>query len=189
MRVVILASGNGGNAEAIIKAQAGYAYEVVGLVSDQTEAKAIKRAEALGVETAIFDRQAYPSRQTWEEAIVAWCQEKGAELLILAGYMRIVGEPFLSVFANRMLNIHPSLLPAFKGKSAIKDAFEAGAQTTGVTVHLVDEGMDTGPVLFQEALTVDPQWPLEELEEHIHEIEHQLYPRAIDHFCREHRRS
>lgn len=185
MRVLILASGNGTNAEALIKAQKGRSYQVVGLASDQAQAKALERAEKLGVRTAVFERKSYDSRLEWEEAIVAWCQSMKAEVLVLAGYMRIVGKSFLEAYPNKIINVHPALLPLFKGKSAIEDAYKAGASRTGVTVHLVDEGIDTGPILSQEALDVDPEWTLEELEERIHQIEHRLYPEAIDRFCQE----
>lgn len=180
-KIAVLASGSGSNFEAIAQAcaQGTLQAEIVCVVSDRAQAYALTRAEKWGIPARSFSLKKSPSKTQYEQDILAYLQEKEAELVILAGYMKIVEETFLEGYPNRILNIHPSLLPLYPGKQGIKDAYKDGAAKTGVTVHLVDAGIDTGPILAQKEVAVTHEDTLESLEEKIHTIEHQLYPKTI----------
>ena len=179
-RIVVLASGSGTNLQAILdRLHGGGEVEVVGVGSDRPEARALERARAAGVETAVFAAAGFEDRAARDAAIGDWVEARDADLVVLAGYMQLLSAAFVRRFRNRVVNIHPALLPAFPGLDAIGQALAAGAETTGVTVHFVDEGVDTGPPILQRALPVPPGCGREELERTVHALEHELYPEAI----------
>ena len=145
-RIVVLASGTGTNLQAILDSLHGRdGIEVVGVGSDRPDARALKRAAAAGVQTAVFPRAEHPDRDARDAAMADWIEGLGADLIALAGYMQLLSESFVARFRNRVVNIHPALLPSFPGLDAIGQALAAGAEVTGVTVHFVDEGGDTRP--------------------------------------------
>lgn len=179
-RIVVLASGSGTNLQAILDGLHGRGgIEVVGVGSDKPGARALERAVAARIETAAFPADAYEDRIGRDAALADWVESRGADLVVLAGYMQLLSEPFVTRFRNRVVNIHPALLPAFPGLDAIGQALAAGAEVTGVSVHFVDEGVDTGPVIAQQEVPVPPGRGREELEAAIHAVEHRLYPEAI----------
>ncbi len=179
-RIVVLASGSGTNLQAILDTLHGSGgIEVVGVGSDRPGAAALGRAEAAGVETAVFPREEYAGRAARDAAIGDWVEGLGADLIALAGYMQLLSPEFVGRFRCRIVNVHPALLPAFPGLDAIGQALEAGVETTGVTVHVVDEGMDTGPPIAQVEVAVPPGGGREELEAAVHAAEHRIYPEAI----------
>ncbi|HEY5977900.1 MAG TPA: phosphoribosylglycinamide formyltransferase [Solirubrobacterales bacterium] len=179
-RIVVLASGSGTNLQAILHRLHGReGVEVVGVGSDKPGARALERAAVAGVETALFPREEYAGREARDIAIGDWVESRGAELVVLAGYMQLLSPAFVARFRNRIVNVHPALLPSFPGLDAIGQALEAGVETTGVTVHFVDEGVDTGPVILQREVPIPPGCGREELERAVHAVEHELYPEAI----------
>ncbi len=179
-KLVVLASGSGTNLQAILDTLHGReGIEVVGVGSDKPEARALERARAAGVETATFPRDEYADRDSRDVAMAAWIEERGADLVVLAGYMQLLSPAFVARFRNRIVNVHPALLPAFPGLDAIGQALEAGVETTGVTVHFVDEGVDTGPTILQREVPVPADRDRGRLEETIHAVEHELYAEAI----------
>lgn len=179
-RVVVLASGSGTNLQAILDTLQGReGIEVVGVGSDKPAARALERARAAEVETAVFPRQDYPDRAARDAAIGDWIESRGADLVALAGYMQLLSAEFVARFRNRVVNVHPALLPSFPGLDAIGQALAAGVETTGVTVHFVDEGVDTGPAILQRAVPIPPDRDRAALEAAIHAVEHELYPEAI----------
>jgi phosphoribosylglycinamide formyltransferase-1 len=179
-RIVVLASGSGTNLQAILDRLHGAGeVEVAGVGSDKPSARALERARAAGVETAVFAASEYGDREARDAAIGDWAEERGADLVVLAGYMQLLSPPFVQRFRNRVINIHPALLPAFPGLDAIGQALAAGVETTGVTVHFVDEGVDTGPAILQRELAVPPGIERAELEPAVHALEHELYSEAI----------
>jgi phosphoribosylglycinamide formyltransferase 1 len=179
-RLVVLASGNGSNLQAILDTLHGRdGVEVVGVGSDKPAARALERAGEAGVETAVFPREEYADRAERDAAMADWIESRGADLVVLAGYMQLLSPPFVERFRNRVVNVHPALLPSFPGLDAIGQALDAGVKTTGVTVHFVDEGVDTGPVIAQRQVPVPADRDRAALEEEIHATEHELYPEAI----------
>jgi len=179
-RIVVLASGNGTNLQAILDRLHGRGgVEVVGVGSDKPGAKALERARSAGVETAVFPREDHADRESRDVAIGDWVESRKADLIVLAGYMQLLSEGFVGRFHNRIVNIHPALLPAFPGLDAIGQALEAGVEVTGVTVHFVDEGVDTGPVIVQREVPVPADRDRGRLEAAIHAVEHELYPEAV----------
>lgn len=179
-KLVVLASGSGTNLQAILDTLHGReGIEVAGVASDKPEARALARALEAGVETGVFPRDEYTGRDARDAAIAAWIEERGADLVVLAGYMQLLSPAFVARFRERIVNIHPALLPAFPGLDAIGQALEAGVETTGVTVHFVDEGVDTGPPIVQREVAVPPDRDRGRLEQAIHAVEHELYPEAI----------
>jgi phosphoribosylglycinamide formyltransferase-1 len=178
-RIVVLASGSGTNLQAILDRLHGGEVEVVGVGSDKPGARALERAAAAGVETEVFTAAEYPDREARDAAIGDWVESAGAELVVLAGYMQLLSPAFVARFRHRVVNVHPALLPAFPGLDAIGQALAAGVETTGVTVHFVDEGVDTGPVILQRELPVPAGGGREELERALHALEHEIYPEAI----------
>ena len=179
-RIVVLASGSGTNLQAILDALHGReGIEVVGVGSDKPAARALERARAAGVETAVFPGDEYTGREARDVAMADWIEARGADLIVLAGYMQLLSTAFVARFRNRIVNVHPALLPAFPGLDAIGQALDAGVGTTGVTVHLVDEGIDTGPPILQREVPVPADRDRARLEEAIHAVEHELYPEAI----------
>jgi phosphoribosylglycinamide formyltransferase 1 len=179
-RIVVLASGNGSNLQAILDRVHGRkGIEVVGVGSDKPGAPALERARAAGVTTGVFPREDHPDRETRDAAMGDWIEERGADLVVLAGYMQLLSTSFVARFRNRIVNVHPALLPDFPGLDAIGQALAAGVEVTGVTVHFVDEGVDTGPVILQREVEVPADRDRKALELAIHATEHELYPEAI----------
>lgn len=181
MRVAILASGNGSNFEALAhQFQAGLLPgELAFVFSDHHNAYVLERARRLNIKAYSFEVKEFENKAAYEKALLQLLQEEEIDLIVLAGYMRIIGKTLLSHYSNRILNIHPSLLPSFPGLHGIKDAYEYGVKVTGVTVHLVDDGVDTGPIIAQEPVMILPDDSLESLEEKIHQTEHRLYPKVL----------
>jgi phosphoribosylglycinamide formyltransferase-1 len=177
--IVVLASGSGTNLQAILDRLHGGEVEVVGVGSDKPAARALERAATVGVQTRVFPATEYEDRQARDAAIGDWIEERGAELIVLAGYMQLLSAPFVQRFRHRVVNIHPALLPAFPGLDAIGQALAAGVETTGVTVHFVDEGVDTGPVILQRQVAVPADGDRAALEQAVHALEHEVYPEAI----------
>ena len=172
-KLVVLASGTGTNLQAILDQLHGRdGIEVIGVVSDKPNARALQRGRAAGVETAIFPREDYADRDARDAAMADWIASRGADLIVLAGYMQLLGGDFVGRFRDRIVNVHPALLPAFPGLDAIGQALEAAVEVTGVTVHLVDEGVDTGAVILQREVAVPPGATGRELEAAIHAVEH-----------------
>jgi phosphoribosylglycinamide formyltransferase-1 len=179
-RIAVLASGAGTNLQAILdKLTVRDGIEVVGVVSNKREARALERAREAGVATAVFDRGAYPDRVGRDAEIGRWLEHRGVDLIVLAGYMELLSPEFVRLFRNRIVNVHPALLPSFPGLDAVGQALRHGAKVTGVTVHFVDEGVDSGPIILQRAIEVPYTRDRSELEEEIHRVEHELLPRAI----------
>ena len=181
LRVAVLVSGEGTNLQALLDTVHGReGIEVVAVASNRAEARALERARAAGVETGVFAAGDYAGREARDEALATWLDERSADLLVLAGFMEILSAPFIRRFAGRIVNVHPSLLPAFPGIRPIEEALEYGVKVMGVTVHFVDEGVDSGPIVVQEAFDVLPySADIAAIEERVHEIEHRLLPRAV----------
>jgi phosphoribosylglycinamide formyltransferase 1 len=168
----VLVSGNGSNLQALLDA----GLPISAVASNRTDANALVRAREAGVPAATFSLDCHADREERDLLMATWLEEHGIELVVLAGYMHLLTKPFLDRFPDRIVNVHPSLLPQFPGGHAIEDALAAGVETTGVTIHLVDEGLDTGTVLRQEAVPLDPR---ETLEERLHAVEHRLLPAVV----------
>ncbi|WML50850.1 phosphoribosylglycinamide formyltransferase [Neobacillus sp. PS3-12] len=179
--IAIFASGSGSNFQAIIDAiQEGKLDAQVNLlVCDQPNAFVIERAKNAGIPSFVFQAKQYKSKEAYETEIIEELNKRDVEFVVLAGYMRLIGPGFLNEYQGRIVNIHPSLLPAFPGKDAIGQAIRAGVKESGVTVHFVDEGMDTGPMIAQEAVSIDVNDTSESLQPKIHAIEHKLYPAVL----------
>ena len=179
MRVAVLASGEGTNLQALLDRVHGRdGITVVAVASDRPGARALERARAAGVVTSVFEREQYGGRASRDRAMAAWLAEQGAELIVLAGYMQLLSPEFLRQFAGRVINVHPALLPAFPGLGAVEQALDYGVKVFGVTVHFVDEGIDTGPVILQRAVELDAR-RVEEVMERLQPIEHELLPEAV----------
>jgi phosphoribosylglycinamide formyltransferase 1 len=179
-KLVVLASGTGSNLQAILDRLHGReGIRVVGVGSDKVDAPALERALAAGIGTAAFPGDAYADRDARDAAIGDWIASLRADLIVLAGYMQLLRPSFITRFRNRIVNIHPAILPAFPGLDAIGQALEAGVDATGVTVHFVDEGVDTGPVILQRQVDVPADRDRAALELAIHRVEHELYSEAI----------
>jgi phosphoribosylglycinamide formyltransferase 1 len=179
-RIVVLASGSGTNLQAILDKLHGQGgIEVVGVGSDKPEAGALERGRDAGVETGVFPAGDFADRAARDAAMADWIESRHPDLVVLAGYMQLLSAPFVERFSNRVVNIHPALLPAFPGLDAIGQALAAGVERTGVTVHFVDEGVDTGPAIAQREVPVPAGVRREELEAAVHAVEHELYPEAI----------
>jgi phosphoribosylglycinamide formyltransferase-1 len=179
-KLCVLASGSGTNVQAIIDQLHGSdGIEVAGVASDKADAMALRRAEKAGIETAVFARDDYPSREDRDAAIGDWIDARGADLVVLAGYMQLLSPSFVDRFRSRVINVHPALLPSFPGLDAVGQALEHGVRITGVTVHFVDEGVDSGPIILQRPVPVPPDREWQTLEDAIHATEHALLPEAI----------
>jgi phosphoribosylglycinamide formyltransferase 1 len=179
-KLVVLASGSGTNLQAILDRLHGReGIEVVGVGSDKPDARALGRAREAGVATAVFPREEHPDRGARDAGIGDWVESLDADLVALAGYMQLLSPEFVARFRGRIVNVHPALLPSFPGLDAIGQALEAGVDVTGVTVHFVDEGVDTGPAIVQREVPVPSSRERDALEEAIHATEHELYPEAI----------
>jgi phosphoribosylglycinamide formyltransferase-1 len=179
-KLVVLASGTGSNLQAILdRVHMREGIKVVGVGSDKPGAPAIERARAAQIPVGLFPREEYADRGARDAAMGDWIAERGTDLVVLAGYMQLLSDAFVDRFRNRIVNVHPALLPAFPGLDAVGQALAAGADVTGVSVHFVDEGVDTGPVILQREVGVPADRDRAALELAIHTTEHQLYPEAI----------
>ena len=178
-RVGVLASGTGTNLQAILDQLHNETVEVVAVGSDLMAAGALDRAAAAGVATKTFPIDGYPDREARDLAIAEWLRGREVDLVVLAGYMQLLSPEFVRRFADRIVNVHPALLPSFPGLDAIGQALEHGVKVTGVTVHFVDEGVDTGPIVLQQPVPVPVDGDREALESAIHAVEHALLPEAI----------
>jgi phosphoribosylglycinamide formyltransferase 1 len=180
-RVAVLISGTGSNLQALLDElhSPGGPIEIVGVASSRAEAPGLGRAERAGVETAVFPAAGHPDRVARDRALGDWLEDRKVDLVVLAGFMEVLGAEFVRRFAGRLVNVHPSLLPAFPGVRAIEQAIEHGVKVTGVTVHYVDEDVDSGAIILQEALELPYPAAIAETEERVHRIEHRLLPRAV----------
>ena len=178
-RVGVLASGEGTNLQALLDTVHGQEVDVVAVAPDQPSARALERAAAAGVPARVFLRSEYGARAERDAAIADWLLAEGVELVVLAGYMALLDASFVARFPDRILNVHPSLLPAFPGVRAIEQAVEHGVQVFGVTVHLVDEGVDTGPIVLQRAVELPGATDPAAVHASLRPIEHELLPRAV----------
>jgi phosphoribosylglycinamide formyltransferase-1 len=181
INIAVFASGRGSNFGAIAQAVRRKALKVnlALLVCDNPQAPVLAKAKKAKVEVALVKRQDFASKADFEAKIIAHLKDNNIDLVVMAGYMRMLSPGFVSAYKGRIINIHPSLLPAFKGESGIKDAFDYGVEVTGVTVHFVDEEMDHGPIILQKEVAVTQKDTLTSLEAKIHKIEHRIYPEAI----------
>jgi len=180
-KIAVFASGFGSNFEAIIESVNGGELnaEVALLVSDKPDCFAVERANNHQIETFTFNPKEYSSKEEYETEIAAILIEKKVDLIVLAGYMKLVGKVLLDKFAGKIINIHPALLPAFPGAHAIEDAYRYGVKVFGVTVHFVDDGVDTGKIIAQDCFKIEGHETMEEVETKIHHIEHRFYPDVI----------
>ena len=181
IKLGVLLSGSGTNLQAIIDriAEGTLDATIELVISSRPSAYGLKRAEEAGIQTMTLSKEIYADPITADEVIATELKMHGVDYVIMAGYMRMVHEPLLAAFPNRVVNLHPALLPSFKGAHAIQDAYDYGVKVTGVTVHFADDKYDCGPIIAQQALAVEEGWTVDELEAHIHEIEHVLYPNTI----------
>jgi phosphoribosylglycinamide formyltransferase-1 len=173
----VLVSGEGTNLQALIDAR----LPIAAVASNKPGVRALERAEAAGIPTRVFELERYHDRESRDRDLADWLTLRGVDLVVLAGYMHLLTQPFLDRFRDRIVNVHPSLLPHFPGARAIDDALAAGVHETGVTVHYVDEGIDTGAVIRQEAVRVEPR---ETLVDRIHAVEHRILPEVVSELCR-----
>jgi phosphoribosylglycinamide formyltransferase-1 len=180
-RIAIFASGSGSNFEAIVKASIAdnTAYQVVGLVCDKPDAYVLQRAARLGIPAHVVRPKQYLNREAYEHELVRHLAAWDIDFIVLAGYMRLITPVLLTAYDNRILNVHPSLLPAFPGIHAVEQALAYGAKVVGVTVHLVDGGMDSGPIVAQEAIVVHAEDTAQTLLTRIQAVEHRMYPEAV----------
>lgn len=181
MRIAVFASGNGSNFQAIVDTikRGELNTNLALLVCDKEGAFVLERAQKAGIKSVLVKRGDFESKEDFEREIIKYCKQENIDLIVMAGFMRLLSPVIINEYPNKIINIHPALLPKFKGAHAIKDAFKAGEKTTGVTVHFVDEEMDHGPVILQESVKVEEVDTLESLETKIHKLEHELYPKAI----------
>jgi phosphoribosylglycinamide formyltransferase 1 len=180
LKVAVLASGTGTNLQALLdKVHGRDGIELVAVASDKPAAQALERARGAGLPVRVFDRVAYPDRDARDLAMGHWLLEQGAELVVLAGYMQILGGEFLALFPGAVINVHPALLPAFQGLDAVAQALAYGVKVFGVTVHFVDDGVDTGPVILQRAVELPEARTAQDVMPTLHAVEHELLPDAV----------
>jgi phosphoribosylglycinamide formyltransferase-1 len=179
LRVGVLVSGTGSNLQALLDELHPAVIEIVGVASSRADAPALVRAAAVGVPTAAFDLAEHDNRTARDGAMAAWLLARGASLIVCAGFMWLLTDAFRSRFPGHVINVHPSLLPAFPGRSAMEDALAAGVRETGVTVFVVDDGIDTGPVLAQERIPVEYDDRLATLRARIQAVEHRILPETV----------
>lgn len=180
-RLAVLVSGNGSNLQAMIDARSRgeFAADIRVVISNRPGVAALDRARRAGIEALVLDHKTFPDRVSFDTALDAELRQRGVEWIALAGFMRLLSPGFVGSWRGRLVNVHPSLLPAFPGARALEAALEAGVDHTGVTVHFVDEGTDTGPIIVQESVPILPGDTVETLASRIHQVEHQLFPRAV----------
>ncbi len=182
--IAVLASGGGTNLQALLDSVHGREAEVVAVASGSGEARALERARDADVPVAVFARSGHRDREARDEAMADWLSERGARLVVLAGYMELLTAPFLARFPKAVVNVHPSLLPAFPGLHAIEQALDYGVKVFGVTVHFVDEGCDTGPVILQRAVELPDAREVGDVLAALRPLEHALLPEAVRLFAR-----
>ncbi len=185
LHIAILASGNGSNLQAIIDAIESHKLDakIQCVLSDRKSAFALERAKKHNIPAYFINPKDYPSREQHENALAQKLEEHQVELIVLAGYMRLLTSNFVQIFQGKIINIHPALLPSFPGAHGIEDAFKYGVKITGVTIHFVDDGVDTGPIIVQVPVEIKNTDTLETLAQHIHDQEHRLYPQVIQLFA------
>ena len=181
IKLGVLISGSGTNLQAIIDRIADGTIDasIELVVSSRSDAYGLLRAQAAGIQTLTMDKSFYDEDFTADRIIASEMRSRGVDYILMAGYMRMVHDPLLAAFPNRIVNIHPALLPSFKGAHGIQDAYNYGVKVTGVTVHFADNRYDCGPIIAQRALAVEEGWTVDELEAEIHKIEHVLYPEVV----------
>ena len=181
MKVAVLISGRGSNLQALIDAgtEPGWPAEIVLVISNVAGAEGLERAEKAGIATAVIDHETFDGRQAFDRAMTAAIEDAGAEFVCLAGFMRLLSDPFIEHWRDRLINIHPSLLPAFKGLDVHQRVLDAGEEVSGCTVHFVRSEMDAGPIIVQAAVPVRPGDTPEALAARVLEQEHKIYPRAL----------
>ncbi len=181
IKLGVLISGSGTNLQAIIDRIADGTIDasIELVVSSRSDAYGLLRAQAAGIQTLTMDKSFYDEDFTADRIIASEMRSRGVDYILMAGYMRMVHDPLLAAFPNRIVNIHPALLPSFKGAHGIQDAYNYGVKVTGVTVHFADNRYDCGPIIAQRALAVQEGWTVDELEAEIHKIEHVLYPEVV----------
>ena len=187
IKLGVLLSGSGPNLQAIIDAiDAGKLDATIELVvSSRPDAYGLKRAEAAGLQTLTLSKETYEDSFVADMVIATELKRYNVDYVVMAGYMRKVGVPILNTFPNRVLNLHPALLPSFRGAHAIQEAYEYGVKVTGVTVHLANADYDRGPIIAQRPVVVEEDWTVDQLEEAIHQVEHQLYPEVLQLFAQD----
>jgi phosphoribosylglycinamide formyltransferase-1 len=178
-RIAVLVSGEGTNLQALIDDLEGSDIEIAGVASSRAEARGLERAEAAGIETAVFSLADEPDRARRDEALAGWLEERDVELVVLAGFMELLTPGFIRRFGGQIVNVHPALLPAFPGLGAIDQALEHGVKVAGVTVHFVDEGVDSGPIVLQEAFELPYHRDIAATRQRFQEVEHRLLPSAV----------
>ncbi|MEK6223310.1 MAG: phosphoribosylglycinamide formyltransferase [Thermodesulfobacteriales bacterium] len=178
MRVAVFASGSGTNLQAIIDAQI-QAIEIAVVFSNKSDAYALERAKTHNIPVEVIDYKGYESREDYDSEVIKVLEPYKLDLIILAGYMRILSPVFVRAYKGKIVNIHPALLPCFPGISSARQALEYGVKYTGVTVHFVDEGVDTGPIILQSVVEIEDSDTEETLLQKIHKVEHQIYPKAL----------
>jgi len=185
MNIAVFCSGNGSNFQAIVDSlkSGEIPAKVALMVCDNPKAFALERAKKLGIKSLLIERKNFKTKDEFEAGVIRNLEKESIELICLAGFMRLISPGFVQRYRNKILNIHPALLPAFKGTQSIKDALDYGVKVTGVTVHFVDEKTDHGPIILQRALSIKEGDTEESLGLRIHEIEHKLYPQAIKLFA------
>jgi len=181
MKFAVFVSGDGSNLQAIIDAvkNGDIKAELALVFSNRRKSYALKRAAAAGIKSLCLVRKDYATPQSYERDIVISLKEEGIDFVVLAGFMKVLSPFFVKSYPNKILNVHPSLLPAFKGARGIKDTFTYGTKVAGVTIHFVDDKMDHGPIIFQQAFRITPKETLKSLQARIHKVEHQIFPKAI----------
>lgn len=185
MNIAVLCSGSGTNLQAIIdKVVSGYINAKIALVlSDKKDAFALERAKKAGIETVVLDPKDYKTREEFDKEVIRNLKKRNVELVVLAGFMRLLSPYFIAEYKNRIMNVHPALLPSFKGSHGIKDALDHGVKVTGVTVHFVDEHLDNGPIILQRCVEIKSGDTEESLLERVHKEEHKIYPEAVKLFA------
>ena len=184
VNIAIFASGSGTNFENLVNANYTNA-EIKLLVVDKEDAYAITRANNLNIPYVYVNPKAFPSKKEYEEKIVEYLEKYEIDCIALAGYMRFIGDVLLARYPNRIVNLHPAYLPAFPGAHSIVEAYEAKVEYSGVTIHYVDAGIDTGKIIHQEKVFLDPEWSLEQFENSIHALEYKMFPVVLDRVCEE----
>ena len=180
-RLAVFVSGSGTNFEALANACENGTIDakIVLMVCDKKKAYAIERAKNHNVPSLVLSLKKFPDKDAYEQAIVDRLEEEKVDLILLAGYMKICGHVLLDKYEGKIINIHPALLPSFKGAHGIQDAFDYGVKVFGVTIHYVDSGMDSGKIIAQRAFEYQEGWTVDDVERRIHEIEHELYPSVV----------
>ncbi len=185
-RIAVFASGFGSNLQALLdfNKKDDLGGDITLVFSNKSKSRALDRARKSNIKAVFLDPAKFDTRDDYDREILKLLKSEKIDLIVLAGYMYLLSSLLVGQFKNKILNIHPALLPSFKGTHGIKDAFDQGVKITGVTVHFVDEKLDHGPIVIQEVLGIGTEDNMQELEEKIHEIEHRIYPRAVRYFCR-----